>query len=91
MGDSSSPIYRFRRADIGVTRLVKESGQLRPLTLAENRRSQKPILDWVNAVFSGLMIGEAGLQAEYIALQPNAALQRDDLAASVQVFANQRT
>ena len=86
VGDSKQSIYRFRRADIGVTRLVKESGQLRPLTLAENRRSQRPILDWVNAVFSKLMVGEAGLQAEYIALQPNAALQRDDLAASVQVF-----
>ena len=86
VGDSKQSIYRFRRADIGVTRLVKESGQLRPLTLAENRRSQKPILDWVNAVFSELMVGEAGLQAEYIALQPNAGLQRDDLAASVQVF-----
>ena len=86
VGDSKQSIYRFRRADIGVTRLVKESGQLRPLTLAENRRSQKPILDWVNAVFGELMVGEAGLQAEYIALQPNAGLQRDDLAASVQVF-----
>ena len=86
VGDSKQSIYRFRRADIGVTQLVRESGQLRPLTLAENRRSQKPILDWVNAVFSELMVGEAGLQAEYIALQPNAALQRDDLAASVQVF-----
>jgi ATP-dependent helicase/nuclease subunit A len=86
VGDSKQSIYRFRRADIGVTGLVKESGQLRPLTLAENRRSQKPILDWVNAVFSELMVGEAGLQAEYIALQPNAGLQRDDLAASVQVF-----
>ena len=86
VGDSKQSIYRFRRADIGVTRLVKESGQLRPLTLAENRRSQKPILDWVNAVFSELMVGEAGLQAEYIALQPNTALQRDDLAAAVLVF-----
>ena len=86
VGDSKQSIYRFRRADIGVTRLVRESGQLRPLTLAENRRSQKPILDWVNAVFSELMVGEAGLQAEYIALQSNAGLQRDDLAASVQVF-----
>ena len=86
VGDSKQSIYRFRRADIGVTRLVKESGQLRPLTLAENRRSQQPILDWVNAVFGELMVGEAGLQAEYIALLPNAGLQRDDLAASVQVF-----
>ena len=46
VGDSKQSIYRFRRADIGVTHLVRESGQLRPLTLTENRRSQAPVLDW---------------------------------------------
>ena len=86
VGDSKQSIYRFRRADIGVTRLVKESGQLRSLALSENRRSQKPILDWVNAVFGELMVGQAGLQAEYIDLQPNEGLQRAELASSVQVF-----
>ena len=63
VGDSKQSIYRFRRADIGVTHLVRESGQLRPLTLTENRRSQKPVLDWVNAVFSQMMTEETGLQA----------------------------
>ena len=86
VGDSKQSIYRFRRADIGVTHLVRESGQLRPLTLTENRRSQKPVLDWVNAVFSEMMTEETGLQARYIPLQYNESLQRTDLKSSVQVF-----
>ena len=86
VGDSKQSIYRFRRADIGVTHQVGESGQLRPLTLTENRRSQKPVLDWVNAVFSQIMTGEPGVQAEYVPLQLNPGLQRTDLESSVQVF-----
>ena len=86
VGDSKQSIYRFRRADIGVTHLVRESGQLRPLTLTENRRSQKPVLDWVNAVFSQIMTEETGLQAEYVPLQLNPGLQRNDLESLVQVF-----
>ena len=78
VGDSKQSIYRFRRADIGVTYLVRESGQLRPLTLTENRRSQKPVLDWINAVFSQIMTGEPGLQAEHVPLQLNPGLQRND-------------
>ena len=86
VGDSKQSIYRFRRADIGVTHLVRKSGQLRPLTLTENRRSQKPVLDWVNPLFSQIMIGEPGLQATYVPLQHNVGLQRADLKSSVQVF-----
>ena len=74
VGDSKQSIYRFRRADIGVIHLVKESGQLCPLTLTENRRSQKPVLDWVNAVFSQIMTEETGLQATYVPLQHNVGL-----------------
>ena len=86
VGDSKQSIYRFRRADIGVTHLVRESGQLSPLTLTENRRSQKPVLDWINALFSQIMTAEPGLQAEYIPLQLNPGLQRHDLESSMQVF-----
>ena len=86
VGDSKQSIYRFRRADIGVIHLVKESGQLWPLTLTENRRSQTPVLDWVNAVFSQIMREETGLQATYVPLQHNVGLQRSDLDSSVQVF-----
>ena len=86
VGDSKQSIYRFRRADIGVTHLVRESGQLSPLTLTENRRSQKPVLDWVNAVFSQIMAEETGWQAGYVPLQHNPGLQRTDLESSVQLF-----
>ena len=85
VGDSKQSIYRFRRADIGVTETVKRSGELTGLTLTENRRSQKPVLDWVNAVFRDLMVEETGRQAKYINLEPNAGLQRGGLG-SVQVF-----
>ena len=86
VGDSKQSIYRFRRADIGVTQLVRECGQLRALALTENRRSQKPVLDWVNALFNELMTEEAGLQSRYVPLEHNAGLQQTDLESSVLVF-----
>ena len=91
VGDDKQSIYRFRNADIAVVQQVKDGGQLEALPLSENRRSQKPALDWGNAVFgggddaAGLMLAEAGVQAEYVALQPNAGIQQDGLG-SVQVF-----
>ncbi len=85
VGDAKQSIYRFRRADIGVTKLVKYSG-MDSLTLSENRRSQKPVLDWVNAVFNQLMIQDSNdtppVQAEYKPLQPNAETQQPGLGTT---------
>ena len=88
VGDDKQAIYRFRGADMGVTQTVKDSGQLVPLSLSENRRSQEPLLDWVNAVFGecGLMEYDPGIQAQYSALTPNAELQNEDMDASVRLF-----
>ena len=104
VGDDKQSIYRFRNADIAVVQQVKDGGQLERLTISENRRSQQPVLDWVNAVFGGpdadgpdadrpdasehlgrLMQLAAGVQAQYVPLQPNADIQQDGLG-SVQVF-----
>ena len=91
VGDPKQSIYRFRGADISVVRQVKAGGQLETLSISQNRRSQKPVLDWVNAVFDGrddaggLMQRDDGVQAEYIPLHPNAGIQQDGLG-SVQVF-----
>ena len=52
VGDFKQSIYRFRRADPGVFRSLRE--QLPPqgrLPLTRNFRSQKAILDFVNALF----------------------------------------
>ena len=87
VGDAKQSIYRFRGADLGVVQQVKRGGQLSELTLSENRRSQQPVLDWVNAVF-GQVMGEdaSGLQAEYVPLLPNAGVQQTGLDAGVRVF-----
>ena len=89
VGDSKQSIYRFRGADINVTNQVKSGGQLQILTLTENRRSQQPILDWVNARFAAIMVDNnpdgPPVQAEYLPLNPNAGIQRPGLG-SVQVF-----
>ena len=51
----SSPIYRFRRADIDIYKIVRNriaaSGG-RVLELSTNFRSTAPLCDWVNGVFS---------------------------------------
>ena len=89
VGDSKQSIYRFRGADISVTNQVKSGGQLQVLTLTENRRSQQPILDWVNPRFAEIMVNDnpdgPPVQAEYLLLNPNADIQRPGLG-SVQVF-----
>ncbi len=87
VGDAKQSIYRFRGADLGVVQRVKQGGQLDELTLSENRRSQQPVLEWVNALF-GQVMGEdaSGLQTEYRPLQPNAGVQQDGLDAGVKVF-----
>ena len=79
VGDSKQSIYRFRGADFSVTSKVKAGGQLHELTLTENRRSQRPVLDWVNAAFSQLMErddAELRVQADYSELVPHAAIQQ---------------
>ena len=91
VGDPKQSIYRFRGADLGVAELVRNGGQLRPLTLVENRRSQKAVLDWVNAVFgrNELMTEDSGIQAEYVSLRHHDGVQREELEASVQIFGGQ--
>lgn len=58
VGDPKQSIYRFRRADMAIysrtLKLVKGAGGELP-ELALNRRSRKPVLDWVNAVFEKII------------------------------------
>lgn len=70
VGDPKQSIYRFRGAEVQVSQAVQQditgSGG-KHLTLTENRRSSRPIINWVNHVFGGWMPSEDG-QADWIAL-----------------------
>ncbi len=70
VGDPKQSIYRFRGAEVQVSQTVKEdvtnSGG-KYLTLRENRRSTRPVIDWVNHIFGNWMPSENG-QADWIAL-----------------------
>lgn len=58
VGDPVQSIYRFRRADISVFERVKEVFATEVAAFTTNFRSVRPIVDWLNAVFSEV-IGEA--------------------------------
>ncbi|MDE2841962.1 MAG: UvrD-helicase domain-containing protein, partial [Chloroflexota bacterium] len=58
VGDPKQSIYRFRRADVDqMYRLQERMASAGGVTekLVQNFRSQRPVIDWVNNVFSGWM------------------------------------
>jgi ATP-dependent exoDNAse (exonuclease V) beta subunit len=82
VGDPKQSIYRFRRADMEVyaaerARVHEQGGLL--VSLTENRRSRRVIVDWVNDVVGGLIaeIDDPALQPPYA---PIAAERTVDLA-----------
>ena len=77
VGDPKQSIYAFRRADIQgyldvVQKIVLAQGAIEcPLTT--NFRSHGGILDVVNGVFEPLIRARAGLQPDYVPIQPPTA------------------
>ena len=55
VGDPKQSIYRFRRADIALYHRVRERFAAHRVELAHNFRSAAPVLEWINAVFEGLI------------------------------------
>jgi ATP-dependent helicase/nuclease subunit A len=58
VGDPKQSIYRFRGADMAFYARAKQTlagAGARELDLSLNRRSQPGVLDWVNAVFAGVI------------------------------------
>ncbi|MDP7385815.1 MAG: UvrD-helicase domain-containing protein, partial [Nitrospinota bacterium] len=75
VGDPKQSIYRFRRADIAVyheaSRIVSRYGKV--LRIRQNFRSAPGVIDWVNGVFSRLIVEDAArpsLQPGYLPLEP---------------------
>jgi ATP-dependent exoDNAse (exonuclease V) beta subunit len=58
VGDPKQSIYRFRNADMTMythtQELLKESGA-RVLSLLQNKRSRRVIVDWVNTIFPSIL------------------------------------
>ncbi len=59
VGDPMQSIYRFREAEVGLFLQARKVGLgrlvLQPIILSANFRSQKGIIDWVNATFAAIM------------------------------------
>ncbi len=84
VGDPKQSIYRFRRADIAQYMQAAQQVGADVETLSANFRSARPVLDWVNHVFSRLITEQPDAQPEY---QPLAATRRHHLDhGSVTVF-----
>lgn len=94
VGDPKQSIYRFRGADpsvaVSLTDDVSAIGE--PLSLSENHRSQAPILNWVNHVFSNWMSeGESAGQARYKDLDwPDQGAEASVDKGSVRWFGGER-
>ena len=72
VGDPKQSIYRFRRADIATylrARGRDEAG-VEIERLSTNFRCSRPVLDWVNEVFSEVLTATDGVQPEYRDLEP---------------------
>ena len=69
VGDPKQSIYRFRRADIAqYLRAAEQTGAETEL-LTANFRSSAAVIDWVNHVFSELIVEQADVQPAYHALE----------------------
>ena len=84
VGDPKQSIYRFRRADARQMERLRERMGGERLYLAQNFRSQRPIVDWVNALFGAWMARGGAEQAEYTPIAHyRAAASGDDGAGRV--------
>jgi ATP-dependent helicase/nuclease subunit A len=87
VGDPKQSIYGFRRADIEMyarTRhQIEQTGKT--LTFQQNFRSKSTILDWVNEVFSKILVKpeRGNYQPEYIALKPRPDLKTTKAAVTL--------
>jgi ATP-dependent helicase/nuclease subunit A len=82
VGDPKQSIYAFRRADIeAYLKVVEGNIQARngiECRLSANFRSHGKILDVVNGVFGRLIRPRAGLQPEYVPIEPAPPVGGDD-------------
>jgi len=67
VGDPKQSIYKFRKADSSIARIIKQNLTDDTLYLTENFRSTKPIIKFVNQIFEQLF-EESETQPRYVNL-----------------------
>jgi ATP-dependent helicase/nuclease subunit A len=87
VGDPMQSIYRFRKADVGLFLDVKDGGlgplPVEPLRLYRNNRSQRPVVDWVNAAFAQVFAAEDDIPSGAIRYRKSAATKDEMTDAGV--------
>jgi ATP-dependent helicase/nuclease subunit A len=79
VGDPMQSIYRFRGAEVGLFLSAKQNGisqiPLEFLQLQNNFRSQKKIIDWINAIFPSIFPQHEDLAHSKIKFTPSIAIR----------------
>lgn len=94
VGDPMQSIYRFREAEVGLFLRARAAGiasvELHPISLSANFRSQRGIVDWVNASFAQIMPQREDIATDAVSytasVATHAALDGD--AVSIYPFFN---
>jgi len=89
VGDPMQSIYRFRQAEVGLFLRARREGigqlRLEPLTLEVNFRSQRGIVDWVNAAFRRVLPEREDIAGGAVAYAPSTAFHPPLPGEAVQV------
>jgi ATP-dependent helicase/nuclease subunit A len=89
VGDPMQSIYGFRQAEVGLFLAARRRGLgqvlLTPLTLSVNFRSEKAVIDWVNAAFDRIMPVMEDETTGAVSYTPSAAVRPDTAGSGVVV------
>lgn len=94
VGDPMQSIYRFREAEVGLFLRARAAGianvVLQPVSLSANFRSQRGIVDWVNASFAQIMPQREDIAAGAVSYTASVATHDvlDGEAVSIHPFFN---
>jgi ATP-dependent exoDNAse (exonuclease V) beta subunit len=94
VGDPMQSIYRFRQAEVGLFLRARATGfgnvTLSPVSLFANFRSQRGIVDWVNATFASIMPQRENISTGSVRYSPSVAVRPElpDAAVSVHPLFN---
>jgi ATP-dependent helicase/nuclease subunit A len=92
VGDPMQSIYRFRQAEVGLFIGLQEQGlrsvRLEPLRLEANFRSAPQVVEWVNAVFPGVLARRNDAEQGAVKYSPSTAALRGEGVVQVHPFVN---